>query len=157
MRLFNDYKIIFCDIDDTLVHGFMTDLMRLTWDKMHSNAVADLLMGVQERFNLFKVNERLRFILRRYNGKIIFLTARRHNNATLRLLDKILGKKYTLNSLATDNPEKDKIKVMQTYMRALTVKGDKCAVFDDNIKVRFAAGAIGIDAFDPTVMTERIV
>ena len=67
MRLFNDYKIIFCDIDDTLVHGFMTDLMKVTWDKLHSNTVADLLMEVQERFNLFKVNERLRFILKRYN------------------------------------------------------------------------------------------
>lgn len=157
MRLFNDYKIIFCDIDDTLVHGFMTDLMRFTWNKLHSNTVADFLMGVQERFNLFKVNERLRFILRRYDGKIIFLTARRHNNATLRLLDKILRKEYALNSLATDNPEKDKVKVMQTYMQALTEKGDKCAVFDDNKKVRFAAGAIGIDAFDPTVMIERLV
>lgn len=157
MRLFNDYKIIFCDIDDTLVHGFMTDLMRFTWDKLRSNVVADFLMEIQERFNLFKVNERLRFILRRYDGKIIFLTARRHNDATLRLLDKILGKEYTLNSLATDNPERDKVEVMQTYMQALTVKGDKCAVFDDNKKVRFAAGAIGIDTFDPTVMIERLV
>lgn len=157
MRLFNDYKIIFCDIDDTLVHGFMTDLMRFTWDKLHSNTVADFLMEIQERFNLFKVNERLRFILKRYNGKIVFLTARRYHKATLRLLNKILGKEYDLNSLATDTPEKDKIKEIQRYMQTFTVKGDKCAVFDGNKKVRFAAGAIGIDTFDPTVMIERMV
>lgn len=157
MRLFNDYKIIFCDIDDTLVHGFMTDLMKVTWDKLHSNTVADLLIEIQERFNLFKVNERLRFILKRYNGKIIFLSARKHNEATLRLLDKILGKEYDLNSLATDTPEKDKVKEMQRYMQMLTQKGDKCAIFDDNKKVRLAAGAIGIDTFDPTVMIEKLV
>ena len=157
MRLFNDYKIIFCDIDDTLIHGFMTDLMKVTWDNLHSNAVADLLMEIQERFNLFKVNERLRFILKRYNGKIVFLTARRYHKATLRLLDKILGKEYDLNSLATDTPEKDKIKEIQRYMQTFTIKSDKCAIFDDNKKVRFAAGAIGIDTFDPTVMIERLV
>ena len=157
MRLFNDYKIIFCDIDDTLVHGFMTDLMKVTWDKLHSNTVADLLMEIQERFNLFKVNERLRFILKRYNGKIVFLTARRYHEATLRLLDKILGKEYDLSSLATDTPEKDKVEEIQRYMQIFTIKGDKCAIFDDNKKVRFAAGAIGIDTFDPTVMIERLV
>ena len=55
------------------------------------------------------------------------------------------------------NDNINKIKEIQKYIQMFTVKGDKCAIFDDNKKVRFAAGAIGIDTFDPTVMIERMV
>ena len=76
MRNYNDkYKYIVCDIDDTLVYGFWTDLMRITWDIFRNNRLSDFLMEMQTKFNLYRYNPFLKYILDNFNGKIVILTA----------------------------------------------------------------------------------
>lgn len=152
MRIFNDYDYIFCDIDDTLIYGFWTDIMRYTWGVLRNNTVSDFLMSNQNRFNIFKVNERLRFILNRYKGKLYFLTARKEHPATYHLLSKIISRDFEVIALATDNPIKDKIE----EIKKLTCAKDKVCVFDDNKGIRWNAIREGYDAFDPVVMIEGL-
>ncbi len=152
MRIYNDYDYIFCDIDDTIIYGIWTDIMRHTWAVLRNNAFSDFLMFNQNLFNIFKVNERLRFILNRFKGKLYFITARKEHKATEELLHKIISRDFELISLATDNPAEDKI----NFIKSLVQKTDKVCVFDDAKDIRWNAIRNGYDAFDPVVMIEGL-
>lgn len=155
MRNYNDkYKYIVCDIDDTLIYGFWTDLMRITWDVFRSNKLSDFLMYLQNKFNLFKVNKFLKYILDNFNGKIVILTARKTYPATTNLIGKIIDPDQPIDiiSLATDNPEIDKINYIVDNLK----DGGVC-VFDDNKRVLAECNFMDIDAFDARYfLDERI-
>ena len=93
MRDLNQYDVIFCDIDDTLIHGLWTDLMAITWRLFKSPTVAEFLMTFQAVFHIFKCNQKLRYMLMNCQKPIIFLTARKETFATHLLIKSILDKK----------------------------------------------------------------
>lgn len=148
MRNYSDkYKYIVCDIDDTLVYGWFTDLMRITWNIFKNNTLSDFLMYIQDKFNIYKVNQFLKYILNNYEGQIIFLTARKECNATISLIEKILEDRMSdsviVVALSTDYPEIDKV----DFICDILPYGEVC-VFDDNEKVIEECRFLDIDAFD---------
>ena len=50
------YDRVYVDIDDTLIYGFWTDLMRHSWNIFRCNTLSELLMKLQFKFKLWKVN-----------------------------------------------------------------------------------------------------
>lgn len=156
MRDLNQYDVIFCDIDDTLVHGMWTDLMSITWKMFRSPIIAEFLMDLQAAFHIFQCNQKLRFMLMHCHKPIIFLTARKECLATKILLKSILNKNdldITICSLATDRPAVDKLNKIVFFMQ--TCMYDKICLFDDNDEVRNAAAQIDIDVFNPVTMFEE--
>lgn len=155
-NLKDDYDIIFSDIDDTLIYGVWTKIMAVTWGTLHCNFISDILMTLQDMFNLFKVNHKLVYMINQSGLPVIFLTARKYCPATENVIKKILGEDYLggVVSLQTDKPHLDKI----DYMHDMAIgEGLRACIFDDNIYVRKAASLDGIDAFDPTAMFEEKV
>lgn len=158
MRDLNQYDVIFCDIDDTLIHGLWTDLMAITWRLFKNPNIAEFLMTFQAVFSIFKCNQKLRYMLMNCRKPIIFLTARKETFATHLLIKSILDKKdleISICSLATDRPAIDKLNKIVFFMQ--TCMYDKVCLFDDNMKVREAASQLDIDVFDPTTMFEEKV
>lgn len=158
MRDLNQYDVIFCDIDDTLVYGFWTDLMSITWKAFRSPTISDVLMTLQAVFHIFQCNQKLRYMLMNCRKPIIFLTARKETFATSMLIKSILKKKdldVTICSLATDKPAIDKVNKIVFFMQ--TCMYDKVCLFDDNEDVRDLAGQLNIDVFDPASMFEEKV
>lgn len=157
MRNLNDYDIIFCDIDDTLIHGYWTELMRITWNLFRNNLISDILMNLQDKFNLYKVNQKLRYMLMNSDKHLVFLTARKRVEATENVLRKILpNREFYIEHLATDRPDKDKYSAILDYMAIEEI--DKACVFDDNKDVRCACSTLlELDTFDPVPMFEEKV
>ena len=180
MRNFNMYDVIFTDIDDTLIYGWWTRLMHITWEFFHNNFVSDLLMLIQERFNVFTVNVPL--VTKIDNCPVIVaLTARKKHDATIRLLKKIFPDRLVfrfddlvmgrvladdrygavmLCELATDDPAGEKWGVAYDILQMTSLENEylpNCCIFDDNKDVRFIFGKMGYDAFDPTSFTEKKV
>nr|DAQ09811.1 MAG TPA: acid phosphatase [Caudoviricetes sp.] len=156
MRDLNQYDVIFCDIDDTLVHGIWTDLMSVTWKIFRNKLLAEILMELQAALHIFKSNQKLRHMLMQCEKPIIFLTARKECLATHTLLKFMLDKgdlDFSICSLATDTPAVDKINKIVFFMQ--TCMYDKVCLFDDNVEVRRAASQLDIDVFDPTTMFEE--
>lgn len=156
MRDLNQYDVIFCDIDDTLIHGTWTDLMAITWRLFKSPTIAEFLMALQAVFHIFRCNQKLTYMLMNCQKPIIFLTARKETFATHLLIKSILNKKdlkISICSLATDRPAIDKLNKIVFFMQ--TCMYDKVCLFDDNIDVREAASQLDIDVFDPTTMFEE--
>ena len=114
MRTVKDYDIVFSDIDNTLVYGWMTDLMEITWKLFHSDLIADTLMYLQAKFKLYKVNEMVRYQLMQARN-VIFVTARKECKATYKLIEDIMGKEFKVQSLRTDNSPEDKTKFIKAF------------------------------------------
>ena len=119
MRTVKDHDIVFSDIDNTLVYGWMTDLMEITWKLFHSDLIADTLMYLQAKFKLYKVNEMVRYQLMQ-SRNVIFVTARKECNATHKLIEDIMGKEFKVQSLRTDNSPEDKTKFIKEFGDALS-------------------------------------
>lgn len=156
MRNLNQYDVIFCDIDDTLVHGFWTNIMSITWKLFRSRFIAEILMDLQGILGLFVTNQKLRYMLTQCHKPIIFLTARGECIGTRMLLKAILNKQdydIIICSLGTNRPAIDKLNKIVFFMQ--TCMYDKVCLFDDNPTVREAAAQLDIDVFDPTAMYER--
>lgn len=155
MRNLNDYDVIFCDIDDTLIYGFWTDLMKHTWNIFRSNALSDILMDLQYVYKFYKVNQKLRHMLVNCDTDIIFLTARKYRQTTVFLIHEILNTKLnvTICHLATDHPATDKYNKIVAFMQTCPAYQRAC-MFDDNKEVRNLVATLDIDVFDPTVLFE---
>lgn len=158
---YKNYDIIVCDIDETLIYGFWTDLMRVTWNVFRSNLISDILMFLQSYLLLFKLNWKLWYILVTSPAQIYFVTARKHSKATEKLIDIIMSldsdshPSYSIVSLQTDYPDIDKfnyvVSLLEKYPEA------KICLFDDNKEVRDKVATLDIDTFNPVVMYERQV
>lgn len=160
MRNLDEYDIIFCDIDDTLVYGFWTELMKHTWNIFRSNKLSDILMTLQFHFRLYKVNQKLKFMLENTSTPIIFLTARKYNKDTEYMLADILQDTiFDVEHLATDDPAADKYNQVVSYIHSFLDMGvelKKICVFDDNEDVRKLISTLEADVFDPIPMRELV-
>lgn len=115
MRRIGDYNIVFSDIDNTLVYGWMTDLMEITWKLFHSDLIADTLMYLQAKFKLYKVNEMVRYQLK-HAKNVVFVTARKKCRATYEMLKDIMEEDYVrLRALRTNNSPNDKTEFIKEF------------------------------------------
>ena len=152
MRTVKDYDIVFSDIDNTLVYGWMTDLMEITWKLFHSDLIADTLMYFQAKFKLYKVNEMVRYQLMQARN-VVFLTARKECKATHKLIKDITGKEFKIESLRTDNSPEDKTKFMKEFGDGLFL------FFEDNKETRWKVmkELPNVLALDPVPMREVLI
>ena len=152
MRTVKDYDIVFSDIDNTLVYGWMTDLMEITWKLFHSDLIADTLMYLQAKFKLYKVNEMVRYQLMQTRN-VVFLTARKECKATHKLIEDIMGKKFKVESLRTDNSPEDKTKFIKEFGDGLFL------FFEDNKATRWKVmkELPNVLALDPVPMREVLI
>ena len=152
MRTVKDYDIVFSDIDNTLVYGWMTDLMEITWKLFHSDLIADTLMYFQAKFKLYKVNEMVRYQLMQARN-VVFLTARKECKATHKLIEDITGKEFNIESLRTDNSPEDKTKFIKEFGDGLFL------FFEDNKETRWKVmkELPNVLALDPVPMREVLI
>ena len=152
MRTVKDYDIVFSDIDNTLVYGWMTDLMEITWKLFHSDLIADTLMYLQAKFKLYKVNEMVRYQLMQ-SKTVIFITARKECKATHKLIEDIMGKEFKVQSLRTDNSPEDKTKFIKEFGNGLSL------FFEDNKATRWKVmkELPNVLALDPVPMREVLI
>ena len=152
MRTVKDYDIVFSDIDNTLVYGWMTDLMEITWKLFHSDLIADTLMYLQAKFRLYKVNEMVRYQLMQ-SRNVIFVTARKECNATHKLIEDIMGREFKIKSLRTDNSPEDKTKFIKEFGDGLFL------FFEDNKATRWRVmkELPNVLALDPVPMREVLI
>ena len=152
MRTVKDYDIVFSDIDNTLVYGWMTDLMEITWKLFHSDLIADTLMYLQAKFKLYKVNEMVRYQLLRARN-IVFLTARKECKATHKLIEDIMGREFKVQSLRTDNSPEDKTRFIKEF------GDDLFLFFEDNKATRWKVmkELPNVLALDPVPMREVLI
>lgn len=154
MRRIKDYDIVFSDIDNTLVYGWMTDLMEITWKLFHSDLIADTLMYLQAKFKLYKVNEMVRYQLMQAR-RVIFITARKECKATRKLIKDIMKNNYRLiRSLRTDNSPEDKTKFIKEFGR-----NGSFLFFEDNKETRWRVmkELPNVLALDPVPMREVLI
>lgn len=155
MRNLNDYDVIFCDIDDTLIYGFWTNLMAVTWNVFKSNTLSNILMDLQYIYKIYKVNQKLRHMLINSNVDLYFITARKFRLATEKMIANILKDRTNIHfrHLATSYPEVDKYSMIALLMEAVPYK--KGCFFDDNRLTRELVSMMdNIDVFDPTALFE---
>ena len=152
MRTVKDYDIVFSDIDDTLVYGWMTNLMEITWKLFHSDLIADTLMYLQAKFKLYKVNEMVRYQLMQ-SKTVIFITARKECKATHKLIEDIMDKEFKVQSLRTDNSPEDKTKFIKEFGDGLFL------FFEDNKATRWKVmkELPNVLALDPVPMREVLI
>ena len=152
MRRIKDYDIVFSDIDNTLVYGWMTDLMEITWKLFHSDLIADILMYLQANFKLYKVNEMVRYQLMQARN-VVFLTARKECKATHKLIEDITDKEFKIESLRTDNSPEDKTKFIKEFGDGLSL------FFEDNKETRWRVmkELPNVLALDPVPMREVLI
>ena len=152
MRTVKDYDIVFSDIDNTLVYGWMTDLMEITWKLFHSDLIADTLMYLQAKFKLYKVSEMVRYQLMQARD-VIFVTARKECKATHKLIEDIMGKEFKIESLRTDNSPEDKTKFIKEFGDGLSL------FFEDNKETRWRVmkELPNVLALDPVPMREVLI
>lgn len=152
VRDLNRYNVVICDIDDTLIYGFWTDLMRVTWDLFHNEILTNVLMYLQATFKLYKVNQKLRYMLNRYHFHLYFVTARKESASTVKTLSQIITRNFNIMELGTDNPEIDKNIITR---RLMTIHNtNNILVIDDNEKVRRLSE---VNTLDPTPLFEELI
>ena len=153
MRRIKDYDIVFSDIDNTLVYGWMTDLMEITWKLFHSDLIADTLMYLQAKFKLYKVNEMVRYQLLRARN-VVFLTARKECKATHKLIEDIISREFKIESLRTDNSPEDKTKSISEFG-----KNGLFLFLEDNKETRWRVmkELPNVLALDPVPMREVLI
>lgn len=152
------YKYIYIDIDDTLIYGFWTDLMKHSWNFLHNDVVAACLMGLQYLFCLYRVNRRLVYLAKEardfHGAKIIFLTVRApHSGTRLMLQDIMEDDDFTLIELATDAGHILK----PSLILAMFKNAEASVLIDDNDKIREECTKLGIAVLNPTGMYEEKV
>ena len=161
MRRIGDYNIVFSDIDNTLVYGWMTDLMEITWKLFHSDLISDILMYLQAKFRLYKVNEMVRYQLLRARD-VVFLTARKECKATHKLIEDIMGREFLVESLRTDNSPEDKTNTIKTFNDRWNIcyYGDENYLFfEDNKETRWKVmkELPNVLALDPVPMRDVLI
>lgn len=152
MRNLNLYDLIVCDIDDTLIYGFWTDVMRHTWDMFHSPRLSAVLMALQDWFNLYKVNEKLRYMINNSSTPIVFLTVRAESIHTFNILNKILkpDRAFELIALGTDYGFIEKPEFVWSQL----ADNPDILLIDDSDSIRDNTQDLGVDVLDPRLLLE---
>ena len=153
MRTVKDYDIVFSDIDNTLIYGWMTDLMEITWKVFHSDLISDILMYLQAEFKLYKVNEMVCYQLLQAKN-VFFVTARKPCRATHKLIRDIMEDNYFfIRSLRTDNSPEDKTEFIRGFGNGLFL------FLEDNKETRWKVmkELPNVLALDPVPMREVLI
>lgn len=152
MRNLNLYDLIVCDIDDTIIYGFWTNLMHYTWTWFKSPKLSSILMCIQDWFNLYKVNEKLRYMINNSDTPIVFLTVRAENPHTFNIINKILDKDrgFELISLGSDYGFIDKPEYVYQNMKEYP----NVLLIDDNELIRENTLVLGADVLNPKLLLE---
>lgn len=152
MRNLNNYDLIISDIDDTLIYGFWTDLMHHSWNICRSNLLSSLLMFLQAKFKLYKVNMKLYYMMKSTSAPIVFLTVRAQNDSTVRMLYDIMGRtQFGLIELGTDLGVQQKAEVVEEYLERFP----NILFIDDNKAIRDNVAGLEVDVLDPIAMREK--
>lgn len=153
MRNLNNYDLIISDIDDTLIYGFWTDLMHHSWNIFRSNLLSSVLMNLQTKFKLYKINMKLFYLMKCTDTPIVFLTVRAQNNATVKMLYDIMGRTpFGLIELGTDLGVQQKAEVVEEYLERFP----KVLFIDDNKAIRDNVAGLEVDTLDPVPMREDL-
>lgn len=149
------YDRVFVDIDDTLIYGFWTDLMKHSWNILRNNFVSQTLMFLQSHFSLYKINQKLKFALRDLS-KVTFLTVRAKSLYTRRMLAKIFNvgvEDIDLVELGTDNGpfEKAEYIAKEVYEQDL----ENVCLVDDSFNNREMVRNYGFDAYEPVGRNDK--
>lgn len=135
------YNSLVIDIDDTLIEGWFIDFMDLTWRLFKSKVLSQLLMTIQAKFKLYRVNHRVAELCVKAinnNIQVYFLTTRGPNKGTIRMLYDILPVvNLNIIQLASYNASRDKFEWVQAHSIG------KFLLIDDNLKTRLKMFEIG--------------
>lgn len=153
MRNFDLYDLIVCDIDDTIIYGFWTDVMRYTWKWFRSPKLSLVLMTLQDIFNLYKVNSKLKFMLDNSETPITFLTVRAENPHTFNMLNKILrpDRAFNLIALGSDYGFLEK----PDYVYQQLKDYENILLIDDDEVIRENTSDLGVDVLNPLLLIEE--
>ena len=153
MRNLNNYDLIISDIDDTLIYGPWTDLMHHSWNICRSDALSSILMFLQAKFKLYKVNMKLYHMMKCTDTPIVFLTVRARNDSTAKMLYDIMGRTpFGLIELGTDLGVQQKAEVVEKYLERFP----NILFIDDNKAIRDNVAGLEVDVLDPKLMREKI-
>lgn len=153
MRNLNSYDLIVSDIDDTLIYGFWTDLMHHSWSIFRSNILSAILMFLQAKFKLYKINMKLYHMLKCTDTPIVFLTVRAQSNATVKMLHDIMSRTpFGLIELGTDMGAEQKAEVVERYLERFP----NILFIDDNKRIRDNVAGLEVDVLDPVLMREEL-
>lgn len=153
MRNLNNYDLIVSDIDDTIIYGFWTDLMHHSWNIFRSNLLSSILMWLQAKFKIYKVNQKLLFMMKCTDAPIVFLTVRASNDSTARMLYDIMGTiPFGLIELGTDLGVQQKAEVVEKYLERFP----NILFIDDNKAIRDNVAGLEVDVLDPIAMREDL-
>lgn len=152
MRNLDEYDLIVADIDDTLIYGFWTDLMHYTWKWFQSPKLSRVLMFLQNKLKLYKVNEKLVYMLNHTGTPLIILTVRASNINTVQMLSNILERDFTLYELETDFGYIVKPQIIEELLEDYP----KVIFFEDNDLIRKEAASLEVDVVDPRLMREKL-
>lgn len=151
MRDLSEFDTIYTDLDNTLIYGFMTDLMDITWKLFKSQPIATILATIQAKFRLYKVNKKLLYAIKTSERPVVVMTARKPMSATKELFEQLNISDSVLVEMASMMPYIDKIDYILDDIEC----EDKVILFDDNMLTRIEAMSNDILAVDPTSMFER--
>lgn len=131
------YNHIVFDIDDTLIYGRFVEFIDLTWRLFKSKRLAKLLMHIQQKYRLYKVNYRVAELIikcmYRTDIRVTFLTARGESEDTRIMLGNIFSYPnfmFELVELGSDYPQYDKYEWIKNNGL------DDVLLIDDNLITR---------------------
>lgn len=149
------YDHVYVDIDDTLIYGFWTDLMRHTWNIFRCNLLSEFLMAMQYKYKLWTINRKLLYMLPNQD-KVTYLTVRAESKYTVKMLNEILFglRGSEIVALGSDNGAFDKAEYIA---KDVYEKGyHNVCLIDDDTKNREMAKLYGFDVIDPIGMYEKL-
>ncbi len=155
-KLEEHYDIIYTDLDNTLIYGFMTDLMDVTWNMFKSQFIAEILMYIQALFRLYKTNDKLIYQIKKSGLPVVIMTARKGSPATHLLVDQLdfADQGVCLVEMATSYPAMEKINaIIETAIE----EGKRPILFEDNVKTLEEAVFCDIDVINATSYYEKKV
>lgn len=152
MRNLDEYDLIVSDIDDTLIYGFWTDLMHHTWEIFQSPILSKVLMFLQNKLHLYKVNQKLVHMLKNTGTPLVILTVRAANDNTIEMLNRILDRDFTIYELETDFGYIVKPQIICEFLQDYP----KVIFFEDNKLIREETKELDVDVVDPIPMREKL-
>lgn len=156
MRTLNSYDMIYCDIDNTLIHGRFVNFMDKCWHIFHSKLLANILMSIESFLCLYNINQTLYFMLLLTDTPITFLTARSPHRSTVELVCNLFklankDKKIKVVELGSSTPALDKMKYIAEHLNEYP----NCCLFEDNKETIHTVASLDIDVFDASTLYEE--
>lgn len=155
MRNLNNYEVVFCDIDNTLIYGNFVQLLDIAWKLFNSKLIAKFLIFLQAKFKLYKVSQKLLYMLKNFNGNLVFLTARGEQCSTIVMLNDILGDQpFIVEQLGSSIPSIDKYIYILNNLENFSTA---CLIDDNKETIDRCRRLLEIDVYDGAIYHERVI